>query len=197
MQGGARVDLHIEEEPIERLGEHAQISIAFVVERILVVSTPESGLGGIRLTEATVDKPWVKDYDAIKGEGPTRWAKRFDVSNWGLIAAYEADRRIGGAVIAFNTAEIQLVEGRRDTAVLWDLRVQPDRRSAGVGSALFRAAETWSKRRGCRALEVETQNVNVPACRFYARMGCSLGAISRFAYPDLPEETQLLWFKQL
>jgi GNAT superfamily N-acetyltransferase len=195
--GGTRVDLQIEVEPIDRLHEHAQISIAFVVERIFVVSTPESGLGGIRLTETTVENPWVKDYDAIKGEGPTRWAKRFDVSNWGLIGAYEAGRRIGGAVIAFKTPEVHLVERRGDMAVLWDLRVVPDWRSAGVGSALFRAAETWSKRRGCRELRVETQNNNVPACRFYAQMGCSLGAISQFAYPDLPDETQLLWFKQL
>jgi GNAT superfamily N-acetyltransferase len=194
---GTPVDLRIKEEPIERLSEHAQISIAFLVERIFVVSSPNSGLGGIRLTEATVEKPWAKDYDAIKGEGPTRWAKRFDVSNWGLLGAYEAERRIGGAVIAFNTAEIQMIERQRDIAVLWDLRVQPDRRSAGVGSALFRAAETWSKRRGCRVLKIETQNTNVPACRFYARMGCTLGAINQFAYPDLPDETQLLWLKQL
>jgi hypothetical protein len=35
------------------------------------------------------------------------------------------------------------------------------------------------------------------ACQFYARQGCTLGAIHRFAYPELPEETQLLWYKQL
>jgi len=26
-------------------------------------------------------------------------------------------------------------------------------------------------------------------------MGCTLAAIDRLAYPDLPEETQLLWYK--
>ena len=46
-------------------------------------------------------------------------------------------------------------------------------------------------------MKVETQNVNVPACRFYARQGCVLGAINRFAYPDLPDEVQLLWYKTL
>ena len=30
--------------------------------------------------------------------------------------------------------------------------------------------------------QIETQNVNVGACRFYAAMGCQLGAVSRFAY---------------
>ena len=28
-------------------------------------------------------------------------------------------------------------------------------------------------------------------------MGCSLGTIDRRAYGELPEEIQLLWFKQL
>jgi hypothetical protein len=51
--------------------------------------------------------------------------------------------------------------------------------------------------RGCRRLKVETQNTNVPACRLYASQGCTLGAIHRFAYPELPEEIQLLWYKDV
>jgi hypothetical protein len=53
---------------------------------MLVGSTPDSGLGDIQLNEVDVETPWVKDYDAIQGEGPTRWLTRFDTSNWGLIA---------------------------------------------------------------------------------------------------------------
>jgi GNAT superfamily N-acetyltransferase len=191
------MDLHIEPEPIERLDDHARIPIAFTVQRILSVSTPYSGLAGIQLNEVVVETPWVKDYDATKGEGPTRWLKRFDTSNWGLFAARDAGARIGGAVIAFKTPGLHLLEGRPDIAALWDLRVRPDVRSAGVGSALFRAAEDWSRRRGCRTLLVETQNINLPACRFYVHMGCILGAINCRAYPDLPGEIQLLWFKDL
>ncbi len=191
------MSVRIEEEPMSRLDAHGGVPIAFLVERILTVSVIDGGLGGITLAELNVDSPWVKDYDAIKGEGPTRWPKRFDTSNWGLIAAYEDEIRIGGAVVAFNSPGLEMLDGRRDLACLWDLRVQPDSRSTGVGATVFRAVEGWSRRRGCRTLKVETQNINFPACRFYARMGCSLGAINRFAYPGLPEETQLLWFKEL
>ena len=63
------------------LGDHGRISIAFVVDRILDVALADGGLGGMVLTETPVADPYVKDYDAVKGEGPTRWAKRFDVSN--------------------------------------------------------------------------------------------------------------------
>jgi hypothetical protein len=83
---GDAVDFHIQEEPIERLADHARISSAFTVRRTLVESTRDSGLGGIRLSEVDVETLSVKDDDAIKGEGPTRWLTRFDTSNWGLIA---------------------------------------------------------------------------------------------------------------
>jgi GNAT superfamily N-acetyltransferase len=90
-----------------------------------------------------------------------------------------------------------MLEGRRDLAVLWDLRVAPQVRGRGVGAALFGAVADWAVGQGCRQLKVETQNTNVAACRFYARQGCVLGALNRFAYPDLPEEVQLLWYKVL
>ena len=38
---------------------------------------------------------------------------------------------------------------------------------------------------------------NAAACHFYQKMGCTLGAIDRFAYPGLPGEVQLLWWKAL
>ncbi len=179
------------------LREHARISIAFVVDRILRVTLAGGGLGGMSLTETPVADPYVKDYDAIAGEGPARWAERFDVSNWGLIGACRDGARVGGAVIAFRTADLRMLGGRDDVAVLWDIRVSPEQRGAGVGSALFRAAGSWASTRGCRWLKIETQNVNTAACRFYQKMGCTLGGIDRFAYPELPGEVQLLWWKAL
>lgn len=77
------------------LGEHASISIAFAVDRVLEVTLADGGMGGMSLTETRVADPYVKDYDAGEGEGPTRWAARFDVSNWGP-AVRVAGRRAGG-----------------------------------------------------------------------------------------------------
>lgn len=192
------MNLEIRQEAVTpgALAEHGEISIAFVVDRILEV-TPASGLGGLPLTETPVAVPYVKDYDLIEGEGPTRWAARFDLSNWGMLGAYRGGARAGGAVIAYRTPDVRMLGGRDDVAVLWDIRVAPGHRGAGVGSALFRAAEGWAGARGCGWLKIETQNVNVAACRFYQKMGCALGAIDRFAYPELPAEVQLLWWKAL
>ena len=43
-------------------------------------------------------------------------------------------------------------------------------------------------------MKIETQNVNIGACRFYAAQGCELRAIHPNASLELPEEVQLLWY---
>lgn len=189
------MNLSIRQETAAQLPLYAQIPIAFMVHRILEV-VPE-GLSGIKLVERDISLPYLKDYDALAGEGPLQWAKCIDVRYWSFWGAYQGEKRVGGAAVAFKTEGLGLLEGRQDLALLWDLRVAPRARRQGVGVALFQAVEGWARAQGCRQLKVETQNVNLPACRFYAQQGCHLGGIWRFAYPDLPEESQLLWYKTL
>ncbi len=191
------IDIQEEARTRQALDEHAGIPIAFVVDRILEVTLVDGGLGGMSLTETVVTDRYVKDYDAIEGAGPAHWPERFDISNWGLICARRDGARAGGAVIAAGTPGLRMLGGRDDVAVLWDIRVLPAQRRAGTGSALFRAAAVWAGARGCGWLKIETQNVNAAACRFYQKMGCTLGGIDRFAYPGLPGEVQLLWWKML
>lgn len=189
--------VEVSEQPLTYLEEYASIPIAFEVSMVLDVAEHSNNLGESLLTERDLDVPYVKDYDAIDGEQPHQWATRFDVRNWGVFMAQVEREPVGGAVVAFNTPGLSMLEGRDDLAVLWDIRVSPKVRGQGIGSALFRAAEEWAKARGCRHLKVETQNINVAACRFYARQGCVLTAVDRYAYPELPEEIQLLWYKAL
>jgi hypothetical protein len=58
-----------------------------------------------------------------------------------------------------------------------------------------RAIEAWGRLKECRELKVETQNTNVAACRFYARQGFRLTQANYGAYPELPNEVQLIWRK--
>ena len=51
--------------------------------------------------------------------------------------------------------------------------------------------------RGARRLRVETQDVNVPACRLYHAQGFRLERATPGAYAELPNEVQLLWHKPL
>ena len=191
------MNIEISEAPITAVVELALVPIAFKVDRVLDLAGQDNGGGGIVLSERGLDVPYVKDYDAINCEGPTQWAKRFDVSKWGLIRAHSNGSLVGGAVVAFNSADVIMLEGCEDLAALWDIRVSPEVRRQGIGARLFHAAEVWATARGCRQLKVETQNINVAACRFYAQQGCVLGGIQRLAYPELPDEIQLLWYKDL
>jgi GNAT superfamily N-acetyltransferase len=189
--------IEVREEPITTIDEYASIPIAFEVSSILHVMATANGPGEFVLTERPLDAPYIKDYDSINGEEPAQWARRFDLSNWVLFTARVEGDRIGGAVVAFNTPGLIMLEDREDLAILWDIRVSPKARGQGVGSALFREAEACARAKGCQQLKVETQNINVAACRFYAWQGCVLGAVNYLTYPELPNEVQLLWYKDL
>jgi GNAT superfamily N-acetyltransferase len=181
----------------ERLAEYASVPSQFMVKSTLQVELVDRGLGGILLHEFPVEQEYVKDYDS-HGELPTDWPKLFDVSKWGFFLAMDGDSQAGAAAVAFDTTGVFMLEARRDLSVLWDLRVRPEYRGSGI--ALFRYAAGWSRKRGCSQMKVETQNVNVPACRFYQRMGCELGEIRRFGYAAIPavaDEVMLNWYLEL
>ena len=167
------------------MNEVGRIPIAFEVRSVYEVSGVP---GKWRFIERTLDRPYVKDYDAIPGESPTDWPKRFDVSAWSLLVARVGAERVGSVVISFDTIGI---------AEIRDLRVSPAHRRRGIGTALFGTAEQLVRTRACSALEVETQNVNVAACDFYAHNGCTLAKVEPFAYPELPSEVRLIWRKNL
>jgi GNAT superfamily N-acetyltransferase len=174
--------------------DYAAIPIAFEAREAFDVIAEADG--GVRLKLRALPVPYVKDYDAIS-ETPTQWADRFDVSKWGFFSAFSGLQCVGRAAVARETSSLEMLEGRSDLALLWDIRVAPEARRHGVGSVLFDTAVKWALSKGCLQLMVETQNVNVAACRFYAQRGCTLQSVRRDAYPDFPDEIQLLWVKSL
>ena len=186
----------VEQNPPD-LRSYGGIPIAFTVREILDYERDaSSGHGRFALTPRAVVRPWVKDYDEIDG-GPATWASRFDLSHWRIFVAHERGEVVGGAAVVFRAPRIDLLGGRDDMALLWDIRVAPARRGTGIGSALMWAVEAWSAAHGAAWLEVETQNINAPACRFYERHGFTLRDVNPDAYPALPGEVQLIWSKHL
>ena len=181
----------------ENLKLYENIPASYVVQSRIVLDELDLGKKGLADLKESLEEPWIKDYDLIDGQGPSRWASQFDISNWGLLTVSDKDRLIGGAIIAFHSEGVLMLEGRRDMVAIFDIRVHPSNRRTGIGKALFAEAARWAKSRGCISMKIETQDVNVSACRFYAAMGCELGAINSGAYTSLPKETQLLWYKEL
>jgi ribosomal protein S18 acetylase RimI-like enzyme len=189
--------IEIIEEPltIATLTEYSSIPIAFHVKSYYTSPPIEGKLSKWDIQEVDLEIPYTKDYDEIND--PRRWATRFELSNWVMLSAFEDSKRVGGAVIAWNTPGVNMLEGRSDLAVLWDIRVHPELRGNQIGSLLFTRSMQWATYRGCRELKIETQNINVPACKFYARMGCELRAVYEGIYPTLPNETAFIWYRKL
>ena len=187
--------VEVEEESQPSLAEYAQIPIAFEVREVVDVVESISHTGRFMLEPRPIGEPYVKNYD--DDGGPVAWASRFDVSHWRFFVARSNGVRVGGAAVVMRAPDIEMLGGREDVALLWDIRVAPSVRGRGVGTALMMAVEAWSSAHDAAWIEVETQNVNVPACRFYARHGFVLRGVNPRAYASLPDEIQLLWYKQI
>jgi GNAT superfamily N-acetyltransferase len=167
---------------------------AFTVRSILECEPVEGGLGGIVLRERRVTPHPKPAYDA--DDVPAHWAKRHDLAAWGVFLAKDGGKVVGGAAVAPPIVRLAGIEHREDAAWLFDIRVSSDCRRQGVGRALVAACAAWARDRGFRYLVIETQNVNVPACRLYAACGAELIEIRRFGYAHCPEvasEAMLIW----
>lgn len=182
----------------DQFGTYGAIPAWFEVRTLFRVEVADGGLGGFRLVEEAVE-PFIRCHSAPPEDGPTRWATQFDIRRWGFfLGVGDEGRPLGGAAVALDAAVYPMDRFQRhDLAVLWDIRVHPDYRRQGIGALLFRHACDWARDRGYGQLGMETDSSNVGACRFYARQGCSLGAIHRFGYVGVPEVARyamLLWY---
>lgn len=179
----------------DHLEKYASIPISFWATSVYQIEPLDGGLGGFSMTEQPVVQPWLKDYDA--DESPMDWSKKFDLKNWGFFVGFDKETAVAGAAVALNTPEVNMLEKRRDLAVLWDIRVHPDWRGMGFGKIIFMHAADWARKQDCAQLKIETQNVNVPACKFYKAMGCELGMIHKYGYAAMPAvvtEAMIFWY---
>ena len=177
----------IRKEPLSALPEYGSVPIAFSATSDLQVSWVENGLGGIRIVEVPLDRPFAKDFD--NDEPVTRWLRFGDISHWGIFAAFDDGRRVGGAVVAYDTPGVNMLEGRRELAVLWDIRVHPDVRRTGVGTSLLESAFGFARESGCSVLKIgiaEHEPRRVPFSM--PRTGSTSEGLRRGGYADYPDE---------
>ena len=191
------MSIDIVEETSSRLAEYAQVRTGLLVSELFDEENVVALAHGVAAEPSAVPTPYWKDYDSYPGGQPTDWSARFDVSGWIILAAFCDAERVGGAVVIVDDPRIELLRDCSSCALLWDIRVAPEMRGQGIGSVLLRAAEDRARHRGASTLRVETQQVNVPACRFYQHEGFYLERATPGAYADLPNEIQLLWRKSL
>jgi GNAT superfamily N-acetyltransferase len=96
------------------------------------------------------------------------------------VAARAAGPAVGLAYLAYTWT----LEHAGKAAWLEELYVVPDRRSAGLGTALLRAALDHARAAGCKAVDLEVEADHARAARLYAREGFHAHSRAR-------------WFKKL
>ncbi|NLX10134.1 MAG: GNAT family N-acetyltransferase [Chloroflexi bacterium] len=171
-----------------------EIRPGFVSPTVLDVEKMGSGIeAGWRLVERPLPQPYDKgsryDFDELEQGQILKRLRRGD----GLHLVAEHGGRLVGILDA-------VPEEWNNTAWVWNIMLDVDARGQGLGRALFRRAVEWARRLGYRALVFETQTNNVPACKFYARMGCELGGIrdSYYTNHDIERrEVAIFWVYKL
>ena len=152
----------------------------FTADRRLVVSATNDVLRHHTVARPPVQKrypPEVVDYPSY-----------VDNPDKAIFIAY-AGRRAAG--------QIRLCRYWNQYAYIEDIAVDPGFRRRGIGERLLRRAIEWAHARQLPGVMLETQNINVPACRLYERCGFTLGGCDRFLYRGLhpgTEEIALYWY---
>jgi ribosomal protein S18 acetylase RimI-like enzyme len=157
-----------------------QCDAAFTVESKLVLHA-ENGV--IRYSVVRVE-PYRKQYVLEEKDYPSY------ISNpdKNVYFAY-ADGHLAG----------QITITKHWNAYAWidDFAVDVEFRRHGIGRALMQKAVDWAKGRHLPGIMLETQDVNVPACRFYEKFGFTLRGFDTHLYKGLNPSTNeiaLYWY---
>ncbi|TCJ02062.1 streptothricin N-acetyltransferase SatA [Cytobacillus praedii] len=81
-------------------------------------------------------------------------------------------------------------------ALIEDIAVSKEYRKNGVGTALLNKAMEWAKENNFCGLMLETQDINVSACHFYANNQFVIGAVDTMLYSNFPtaNEVAIFWY---
>lgn len=125
------------------------------------------------------------------------YAKRYEDEQ--IAVAYTEDE--SKAVFLFYNGEkctgrIRLRANWNGYAMVEDIAVAGSRRQQGIGRRLMDQAVQWAQQHKLAGLMLETQDVNVAACRFYARYGFEIGGVDNRLYSNFPAagEQAIFWY---
>lgn len=94
--------------------------------------------------------------------------------------------------------QIRLCTHWNGYALLEDIAVAKNWRSKGIGKILLKKAIDWAKENKLIGLMLETQDVNISACRFYAKNNFVIGAVDNMLYSKFPtaNEKAVFWYNK-
>lgn len=135
-----------------------------------------------------LETPYVKRYDHLDESTLQHYAQ---LPRYGLsFSAYEAGRCVG----------IALSEPRawNKSLWVWELHVEAALRRRGIGRQLMEMLTERCRAAGMRTVVCETQNTNLPAIRFYRKLGFRFEGIdlSYYSNHDFPDGEIAIFMKK-
>lgn len=126
-----------------------------------------------------------------------RYVKQYD--NEDIDSTYIDDP--GKAVFLYYTdhkciGQIRLCSNWNGYALVEDIGVCSSWRKKGIGTKLLEKAVQWAKQNHHIGLMLETQDVNVSACRFYAKNNFIIGGVDTMLYSKFStaHEKAIFWY---
>lgn len=186
--------IHFKEVDKSYFGLYDKVSMKVDVHSEYKVKRIDNGLGGFIFEEIQVE-PYIKDLGIY--DHAVEYENDFDITNWRFYMAFDGDVPVGAMTVAGRTEGLNMLSGRTDACVLWDIRVADAYKRKGIGQELFDMGIRGAKKERYHQMIIECQNNNVPACRFYQKQGAVLSKVDMYAYyldPEVKDEIQFVWY---
>lgn len=133
----------------------------------------------------------------------TPYHKTYEETDEFMLGMYSESVAQGNSFAAFDGDEmigVALCEHREwnNTLWVWEFHISESHRGQRIGQRLMETVAQHGLAAGMRVIVCETQNTNVPAIRFYRRMGFRMEAVdlSYYANTDYPDGEIAVFMKR-
>jgi ribosomal protein S18 acetylase RimI-like enzyme len=159
-----------------RLNEVLPIVTGYISDEKYAVTKSEDGdhtIFDIQLVK--LDNPHQANFEQdFRGEDYARYVEM-------LVQGHSFGAYHHGKLVALAISEVN--DWNRSLRI-WEFQVMEDYRSRGIGRALMERVISKAVESKFRIIVLETQNTNVPAIRFYRRLGFTLEALDLSLYTN-------------
>jgi ribosomal protein S18 acetylase RimI-like enzyme len=138
------------------------------------------------ITETLLEKPYEYKYPNSNDD----YSKYIKNKEKVIYLYYDGDICIG---------QIILIKYWNKYAYIQDICISKDYRKKGIGHKLMDQAVKWTKDKKLKGIMLETQDVNLAACKFYQKYGFILGGVDTMLYSnfDNAEQKALFWYYKI
>jgi streptothricin acetyltransferase len=172
--------INIKEIDADHILDVNQCNDEFTVDSVIVLNVKDNVIGYSTLQVPITKKRYSKDI--------VDYTSYINKQDKVVYLAYVEGQIAGQIILRKNWNKYAYIE---------DIAVDVQFRRKGVGTELISRAKKWANNRRLMGIMLETQNNNVPACKFYESCGFQLRGFDTYLYKGIDpatSEVALYWY---